>query len=101
MENEPFFHRAFDILSEELAQPEQFFYLSFAGDTFNGGVVVKAHGVADAVLKTHALHINPGGEVMGVAIPEDRTPDPRFLNRLLTKPEIEDMWGEPCKSIRE
>jgi hypothetical protein len=101
MNSDPFFDRVSTLIEEEQFQPEHFYYLSFAGATFNGAVVVKAHGPADALLKVHALHISPGGEVLSVAIPEDKTPDPKFLNRLLAKPEIAEMWGEPCKTIRE
>ena len=101
MESKSFFNRVAEVLSEELSPPEQYQYLSFADDTFRGAVVVKAHGITDALFKVNALDINPHGEVLCVPIPEDKSPDSKFLNRLLTKEEITEMWGEPCKSIRE
>lgn len=96
-----FFNRVATLFSEELDHPMQYFYLSFAGDTFNGAVVVKAHGITDAMFKVNALDINPGGEALCVLIPENKTPDPKFCDRILTKDEAQQMWNEPCKTIRE
>ncbi|MGC1583318.1 MAG: hypothetical protein WA766_17670 [Candidatus Acidiferrales bacterium] len=99
--DELFFSRVFEVLSDELSQPEQWQYLSFADSTFRGAVVVKAHGITDALFKVNALKQNPGGEVLCVEIPDDKIPDPKFCNRLLNKEEIAEMWGEPCTTIRE
>lgn len=101
MSNNQFFSRVAEVLSTELSEPEQWHYLSFADAEFRGGVVVKAHGITDAIFVVNALGINPGGEVFCVPIPGDKIPAEEFRNRLLGKAEIEAMWGEPCKTIRE
>lgn len=95
--------RVAKVLTEEMADPEQWHYLSFATDEdgFRGAAVVLAHGITDAVTKANALKINPGGEVLCMSIPEEKIPAEEFRNRLLAKEEIEAMWGEPCKTIRE
>jgi hypothetical protein len=101
MNNDQFFNRVAEVLSEELSEPEQWYYLSFADSEFHGAVVVKAHGITDALFVVNALRINPGGEVLCVLLPGDKIPAEEFRNRLLNKKEIEAMWGEPCKTIRE
>lgn len=101
MKADPLFDRVATLLSEELDHLMQYFYPSFAGATFNGAVVIKAHGPTDALFKVNALKQSSGGEVLCVPIPEDKTPNSRFCDRLLAKPEIAEMWGEPCKTIRE
>jgi hypothetical protein len=101
MINDQFFSRVAEVLSDELSQPERWQYLSFADSEFRGAVVVKAHGITDALLKVNALKQNPGGEVLCVEIPGDKIPDPKFCDRLLTKADIVEMWDEPCKTIRE
>lgn len=103
MEDREFYNRVDTVLSEETIQPERWQYLSFADSEFRGAVVVKARGVIDALFKINSLGQNPGGEVFCVEMPEGITPDPdlKFQNRLLTKAEIAELWGEPCKTIRE
>jgi hypothetical protein len=96
-----FISRVVQVLGEEANQPEQFYYLSFAGATFHGAAVVKANGAASALLRANSLGINPGGEVLCVPIPENKVLDLKFCDRLLSKAEIMEMWGEPCKTIRE
>ena len=99
--DQDFFSRVAEVIAEELAQPERWFYLSFADGEFRGAVVVKAKGVVHALRRVNELGQNPGGEVLCVGLPKDEIPEPRFCDRLLTKPEITEMWGEPCKTIRE
>jgi hypothetical protein len=78
------------LLEEEAGGEKRPWYLSFAtDDEFLGGCVVEAYGIATAIVRTHVLGINPGGEVMGVPVPEedrDRLPH----DRLLTREEIEE-----------
>ena len=89
------------VLKEELQQPEIWLYLSFADDVgFRGGVVIKAHGLTDAVIKCNWLQINPHGEIQGIELPESHIPPERYRNRLLTKEEIKEMWPD-AKSIKE
>ena len=89
------------VLAKELAQPEQWHYLSFADEVFRGAVVIKAHGVVDALGRLNQLGQNPGGEILCVAIPDDKVPEERFCNRLLTRAEVVEAWGEEAKSLDE
>ncbi len=51
-------------------------YLSFAdptrptGTQFLGAALVRADGFGAAILRAHALGINPGGEVLGGQLPD-------------------------------
>jgi hypothetical protein len=85
----------------ECIQPV-WWYLSFADPEhgWKGGVIVLAHGFATALLEAQRLRINPHGEVTGHPIPNDKTPAPKFRNRLLTKAELEECWGEPMVRFR-
>ncbi len=60
-----------------------------AGTQFLGVAIVEATQFVEAVMRAHALGINPGGEVQGTQLgPEalERV-DAKWLNRLLTKAE--------------
>jgi hypothetical protein len=82
-------------LAEELGKPEQWWYLSFRDparatvpEGHLGGCFVRAKGVASALIASHRLGINPGGEglarPLGVAVPP-----PGFEDRLLSRDELE------------
>lgn len=77
-----------------------FQYLSFAdperptGTQFLGAVIVEAPDFITAVMLSHALGINPGGEVVGAAFPEHVHPPARYVGRLLSKVEIDAMDAE-------
>lgn len=99
--SEAWLERATTLLAEEHAQPNGWWYLSFAGDvdgkdTFLGVVIVEAHGMTDAVMKSHCLKINPGGQVLALKVPPDRCPPPaEAVNRLMIdKMEIERLCGD-------
>lgn len=73
-----------------------YWWLSFAdgtrpkGTQFLGGVLIEAKSFMDAVERSHALGINPGGEVRGAgpSWPADEVgieAFEKFKNRLLTK----------------
>lgn len=47
-------------------------YLSFVDDHFLGACVVEAPSMPDACRKAWALNINPGGQVLGVPVPENK-----------------------------
>lgn len=71
-------------------------WLSFAcEDTgkFNGVVMTEAEDIIEGVKKTHALGINPGGQVVGYAIPNWAIPHipPFALDMLLNKEMAQDM----------
>lgn len=69
-------------------------YLSFATkDEFLGAAVVQADDIVGAHLAVTLLGINPGGEVLLVAVPDgkaDALPD-EFRNVLLSRSDVETM----------
>jgi hypothetical protein len=77
------------------------YYLSFCGEEgWRGGTVVEAEDFIMAVVKTHRLGINPGGEVHGAALQEDAMNDPEalrnvaaMLNRLMTQEQMTEALG--------
>lgn len=80
------------LLAEELTRPPRWWYLSFADRTgWLGGVFIYAPGFTHAVLKTHQLKINPGGEVCGASVTEE--PPVEFQNRLLGLDDLEALGG--------
>lgn len=78
-------------------------YLSFADrDRFLGACFVETPmqdvdmGMMAAIVRAHALQINPGGEVMGTPIPHDLLEgqvEPEHRERLLSRAEIDTLWG--------
>lgn len=58
------------------------------GEQFLGAIVTEAPSVVTAVLKTHLLKINPGGEILTVG-PFDADIGGEWLDRLLTREECE------------
>lgn len=70
---------------------EDWWWLSFAEESgFLGVVVIQGYGIVDAVSRSHALGVNPGGEVQGWLLPE-HVPPAEFRNRLLSKAEAEGL----------
>ena len=65
-----------------------------AGQQFLGVAIVEAEDVVTAAMQAHLLGINPGGEVMGVLLPDDLLPPEHWRNRLLTREEAELAGGE-------
>lgn len=74
-------------------------YLSFAdpdlpeGTQFLGAAIVEsdaALGFVGAVTVAHMLGINPGGEVMGIALPDDWVPA-KWTGRLLSRADLDQM----------
>ena len=77
---------------------ERWFFMSFAdgslpaGTQFLGGCFVQAGSLPAAITLSHALGINPGGEVRVMELPEDAVEDhvpERDRYRLLSRQEIE------------
>ena len=95
--DDPRMERFVRLVAKERAECIQpvWWYLSFAGgdEGWRGGVIVLAHGFATALLEANRLKINPHGEVSGHPIPGDKAPALKFRNRLLTKAELEELWG--------
>lgn len=94
--------RAAELLRLEREQEEQWHYVSFADKVFHGVVIIKAHGITDAVRLCHALNINPGGQVMCVPMPDEiiaQVPE-KYRTRLLSKEDVQQIWPD-AKTIRE
>lgn len=83
------------LILSELPLPKTWWYMSFAdpdlpkGSQFLGGAIVKAQGVATAHIEVNRLGINPGGEVMFMQVPPDVQVNEDYVNRLLTREEVE------------
>ncbi len=75
------------------------YWLSFCdpekpqGSQFLGVCIVSAEDPALALLYTHQMGINPGGEVVAVPSPDnvDLHPFAKFMNRLLSRDQIDAM----------
>lgn len=87
-----------EVREQESPNPEVWFYLSFAeakppyGRGFLGGFITKARGFASAIHKATILGYNPGGEVAGGPWPNpDFVPDPKYVDRLLTREEVNEL----------
>jgi hypothetical protein len=91
--------RAYKLAGEEMREnPKHWMYLSFAGrEQFNGAVFVEAHGLITAIIRCNELGINPHGEVIGVDVPEGYLPAEEFLNRVLSRDDLEAAGQEPRK----
>jgi hypothetical protein len=72
-------------------------YLSFATtERFLGAAVIEAHEMLDAVAEAHRLGINPGGEVLGVPVPEEHEAEARtVMNRLLSRADMVKLGMAP------
>jgi len=85
--------RLVEVAIEEAAQPERWWWLSFAEDApqngrgFLGACLVRGHGLVGATCAAHALGINPGGEVCGVEVPDSFSVKSGWAQRLLTREE--------------
>lgn len=78
-------------LARERSLPCRWWYLSFCDGEFLGAAIVLASGMAHAVARCHQLGINPGGQVLGLPLPE---PPPRGArDRLLDKKGVERLFG--------
>lgn len=76
-----------------------FFWMSFCdaslpkGSQFLGGLLIEADDFHAALLKSHRLLINPGGEVKAfeVKVPISESIEGEYANRLLTREECAGM----------
>jgi len=77
-------------MAGECSCPHRLFYFSYADDTgFLGGNFVRWTGFIAANNLTKKLGINPGGSVMGRPCPPDLEVKKKYLNKLLTKEQID------------
>lgn len=96
------------MLLEELEVPaaeKPLFWLSFVdpdlceddgvpgGAGFLGVVITPSVTIGGAVLRTHHLGVNPGGEVMGAMLPREAVRS-FWWDRLLTKEDAEAISAE-------
>lgn len=79
-------------------------YLSFADETFRGAVLIHADTFEAAYFAVSLQGINPGGEVFGFPVPEDKpevtVPGQQWFNRLLSREDVVKFWPD-SKSTRE
>jgi hypothetical protein len=74
---------------------ESFIWMSFCdpdkpkGHRFLGVIVTQSLGLTHAIIKTHKLGINPGGEIQSFVLPAGTLIDVKYLNRLIPKEELE------------
>lgn len=88
--------RYLEVLSSEFNNLESLLWLSFCdsdrpkGQQFLGVIIIRAKGLAHAMLATNRLGINPGGEVQMVRIlpQHEHKVDPTHLVRLLSRQDL-------------
>lgn len=83
----------------EMSTVEVWHYLSFVTgegeeERFAGACVVRGADVVEAVKEAHRLGCSPGGQVLGVPIPDGHMPPERFRERLLSKADCDAAWGD-------
>jgi len=102
MAEQEFIDRVNEVMAQETLEPTRWMYLSFADEKFNGAVIIEANGLAHAITHCHSLGINPGGEVMGVDMPDEiiaQVPE-NMRTKLLSKEDVQSIWSD-AKSLRE
>lgn len=78
---------------ERLNNVERVMWLSFCdnakpkGKRFLGVIVINALGLSDAILKTHAMGINPCGEVVSFVMGDEEI-KPEHFNKLLSAKQL-------------
>lgn len=73
------------LVASELENPAAWWWMSFSGSgKFLGVVIVYAHGLLDAVRICEDHNLNPGGEVLGAAMPLEKVPAGKYRYRLLS-----------------
>jgi hypothetical protein len=73
------------LVAKELENPAAWWWLSFsAGGEFLGVVIVYAHGLLEAVRICEDRKLNPGGEVLGAAMPPEKVPAEKYRCKLLS-----------------
>lgn len=73
------------LVASELENPAAWWWLSFSGNgKFLGVVIVYARGLLEAVRICEDRKLNPGGEVLGAAMPPEKIPAGKYRYRLLS-----------------
>lgn len=76
-----------------------FFWMSFGdaslpkGSQFLGGLLIEADDFHAALLKSHRLLLNPGGEIKAfeIEVPIPESIEEEYADRLLTREQCADM----------
>lgn len=82
-------------------------WLSFAdgarprGEQFLGCVITAGAGFRDAVERARELGCNPGGEVQGCELPDNIRIASRWVDRLLSRQECDQVSAEFCRGPGE
>jgi len=100
MNPEQFNTRVRHLLKQESHNTPQLWYLSFADKKFLGVVILRAKGLVHANLLSHRLMVNPGGQMMGVPLDRGTKIPKKYLNRLLTRSEVLEIFPD-AKSLKE
>lgn len=91
---EQFDARVEELLREESTKEPQWWWLSFADNRgWLGGICVFASGITSAVLRTHQLGINPGGECRATPLPPGTVPSEDWQERLLSRADLDADGG--------
>jgi hypothetical protein len=83
------------LIDDERKNPPGWWYLSFVSDddVFLGVAIVQGQGLITAVRRAHRLKINPGGQLMGLEIPDISLVPEEARERLLSKADLERLLG--------
>jgi hypothetical protein len=97
LSDKEFEERTAALFAQEATEPLRWYYLSFAGEEgFRGACIVEARGMLGAVSRCNVLGINPGGEVMGMPVPDGQlaslTEDAK--NVLLSREKLTEIFGD-------
>jgi hypothetical protein len=70
------------------------YYLSCANKEFMAAILVQGTSTLDAVMNAAALKQAPpeGAQVLGYRISPEQLPPKKYLNRLLSREEVEKLW---------
>jgi hypothetical protein len=94
--------RAMANIASRTKRPETAFWISFAEDGFRGAIIIHSEDFSTAIVESHAMGINPGGQVMAIPIDpvvSSLIPE-RWKNRLLSKAECVE-FDKELTAIRE
>ncbi|MET0410396.1 MAG: hypothetical protein ABW217_03830 [Polyangiaceae bacterium] len=94
--------KAADVLTEAAKPDVQLWWLSFVGEEgFRGVAIVDAPTFFEAVMKSHALGINPGGELQGYPCPDASLVPAEHIDRLLSLAELRAHKPYGIRSLSE
>lgn len=93
--------RVVEVFAEENANPEGWWYLSFAGDEgFRGATIVRGRGVLTASLIATSYEANPGGEVLAIDLGSFNPPEPKYCNKLLNLEQLREAFSDDIVNLQ-